>query len=253
MGKRSSSSSSHASVPEGHSKPGEGATAVAARELPDWSDKKDAKGDYDQHDDRGGAAPRARSRSPKGKSKGMRGWSDSESDEDGKYQLKSIISIQGVTSSFRKKPGEVASAAGSQAAFLEDRKKKEKVASKDKGKPKKEEAKKASDKVTPKKSDGKGEKESDRKKIADRGGDKKEAKGKDGDREKDRKGDRDRDDRDKKEAKGKDDRKDSKRDDKRKDRSRSKDRRDDRKGDRRDDRKEKDRRAKSRSRSRRRR
>ena len=58
----------------------------------------------------------------------MRGWSDSESQMGGKYQLKRQVAISGAVSSFRRTPkaGGAPPAARSQSAYRDDRSQKAK-------------------------------------------------------------------------------------------------------------------------------
>ena len=73
------------------------------RGIPDWTSSTMG---FSQHDERSrgtGASERSRSRSCGRVGKGIRGWSDSESEMGGKYQLKRHVTVPGAASSFRRK------------------------------------------------------------------------------------------------------------------------------------------------------
>ena len=92
------------------------------RGIPDWMSSYMG---FSQHDERSHGTS-ASERSSVGK--GMHGWSDSESETGGKYQLKSQVAISGAASSFRRKrkAGETPPAASSQSAYLDDHSRKAK-------------------------------------------------------------------------------------------------------------------------------
>ena len=73
------------------------------RGIPDWTSSTMG---FSQHDERSrgtGASERSRSRSCGRVGKGIRGWSESESEMGGKYQLKRHVTVPGAASSFRRK------------------------------------------------------------------------------------------------------------------------------------------------------
>ena len=73
------------------------------RGIPDWTSSTMG---FSQHPERSrgtGASERSRSRSCGRVGKGIRGWSESESEMGGKYQLKRHVTVPGAASSFRRK------------------------------------------------------------------------------------------------------------------------------------------------------